>query len=249
MSGATVIASGVTGSDGCVILDIGSPGTYTATAAVDGVVVYSFTGSMGCTGGITLTSLDLVAGFGCCSGYPLPIPTTLYATVCGQIFTMNAFFIGGFIVSWDTGSPSINTSGVAVLTSCSPFCIWDGSTTTTGAAIIGLSLACTPGISPVFGATTYLIGNFALDTIALAPASCFADFSTCGTALNAVYQSNQAYVTGVGVGCSGVTTSTSGTWGPVVSLTSTVGPYVNDVFGFCHAGVGCFSGAGVTITS
>lgn len=144
LSGATVVASGTTIGSGCVTLIIPGPGTYTITASIGGAVFYTFTGSLACNGLKILSTTNLASGFGCCSGTNLPLPTTLYLSICSQMYTLTASVVSHIISGW-SGGGSIITAGVAVMTTHGGCCIWDGTTLQTDTTNIGFALQCPTG--------------------------------------------------------------------------------------------------------
>lgn len=238
LSGMTVVATGITGPTGCVILSIPSAGTYTVTTSGGGIAGTSGSHALTCGGDLTVTSNTLASGFGCCSGYGVPLPLTLFASVCGAMATLTATVSGGSITFWG-GFAVVTSAGVGVLSACTPsVCGWDGVTTTTGTINLGINLYCN-GASPpqvVFSIDYVYTGSGAW---AFMPASCTFTGSCIGSGRSNMYYNS---------GCSTFITSTSGTWGPTVSLTSVVGTYVSGPVSCSLTSGGC-AGAPVVITS
>ncbi len=130
-SGATVITSGVTGSNGCVTLTIPAAGVYTiVTSGQPRYGVFSGARTLSCNGNVSL-SLSPASGYVCSPCFNEPIPTTLNYTADG--------ISGSFAYSSTVGlCLTKNISGVMT-----PFGGGDCSgTTTTNPCTIGTSDVC-----------------------------------------------------------------------------------------------------------
>lgn len=203
-----------------------------------GTLVCSASGC-GCGGSPPATCAT--AGYGCCSGSTLAVPTTLYASICGSMGTLTAYYIGSDILGW-TGVVVVPSSNVAALTACDPGnCPWDGVTTVTGTVALQITLFCNGSSPPLLGCVVSVYDyNVPPDNNwALVPSSCPGDCTGVGPE-NIYY----------GSGCPIDYTATSGTWGSTVSITGANGTYISDsLFGCVSlAGAAC-AGDTITITS
>lgn len=217
LSGAMVVATGTTGSGGCVTLSIPSAGSYTVQAAIGGAVFYSTSASLACGGTVTLTQSNIAAGFGCCSGFSLPLPLTLMVSLCGQMWALTATVTGWYIALWGFTNGTINTPGVAVLTECDIFaCLWNGVTLTTADTLFSMSLLCPSAGTCSFLA--YAINAQPLEIAnALCPSSCPQSIGCPGVGTATIYNNNN---------CTGAATPVTGTWGPSPSLSFTMPSYL-----------------------
>ena len=142
LSGSTVVASGTTGSGGCVTLTIPAAGSYTVQVTVSGSVVYSATKSLACNGTTTigLTTAPVV----CCGGYAIPDSLTL-TDAAGSL---------GFVYLSGSSPPSWYGGHAVTQTSCPV-------TTPGGICVVGApssgpvrccyQMTCHAGSNPTFG--------------------------------------------------------------------------------------------------
>jgi hypothetical protein len=138
--------------------------------------------------GVLLWPVNIVSGYGCCSGTTFPLPTTLFLTVCGQTFTLVAVGPGPTtITGWepDGAIAPITTPNVAGgnVGACNT---WDGVTTVTETVPWAVRLSCPEGTTTMNGACGVCgIGHYnprigSFDTYAICPPSCEGvGFGTC----------------------------------------------------------------------
>ncbi len=107
LAGMVQVATGTTNSGGNVILDAGSPGTYTVTAHDPSGRFDDFSQSMPLACGVAATSISLVVA----SGYHCSCLNTPYPMKDALTFSSSA---GGATLTWSATNPT--TCGSAVLT-------------------------------------------------------------------------------------------------------------------------------------
>ncbi len=173
-SGGTPFFAGVTDASGQVSFTLSASGVYyiTTSASVWPLTAYALgtASKYLAIGGNTLL-LSAASGYVCCSGVSFPLPTTLYLSICSQLFTLT--FSGS---SWSNVPSAITTAGVA---DDGGACTWSGyPATTTGTTLVGFSLSCPTSATAMSGfVTTSALGHYnsvtgGYDAFALCPSSC-----------------------------------------------------------------------------
>lgn len=156
-SGATVVASGTTTSPlGCVILTIPAAGSYTVVVSATGYPSPNMsTHTLSCGGTTTITFGINDPNFICCQNL-VPIPLTIFWTVCGHTITLtydvaSTFWIGSACVFPATttistgGAPctgtaqAVGTTSIAILFQCSAFNPGANTMTVLGSSCAGIS--------------------------------------------------------------------------------------------------------------
>lgn len=139
-TGSTLVASCVTGSNGCCTID--ATGTYTLTVTVSGTVVYSASRTLNGT----QINISLPAGSTtvCCGGYAIPTSLTLTDAIGSLSFVYDS-----------SSSPPTWYGGHAVTETSCTITQGGGGTCVTNVATSGpvrvcYIMTCNAGSSPVF---------------------------------------------------------------------------------------------------
>jgi hypothetical protein len=231
LAGATVNVAGVgsttTDANGNAIITISVTGTYSVTASFPGLISVTVSHEFTCPGigGLTIALVNTGPGFGCCAGgFPLPLPLTLFATVCGTMITLNATTTGmpGNITinNWTGGATLVIPQAVAKFSTVP--CVvgsWDGVSFTTGFVFLNITIVCSGSAAPpVLFAVA--VSSTANETTNFNPGLCdpLANPDCCGGELLALNN-----IDGTCTGLSGVVT---GTWGPTVAVSGSIGTFV-----------------------
>lgn len=173
-TGATVIASGTTTSPlGCVVLTIPAAGSYTVVVAASGYPTNTSTKTLSC-GGTTTISFGLTDINSVCCKSLVPIPLTVFFTVCGT--TISLVWNSGSSL-WN-GAACISTTGVSKATVAGG-CI--GPAPGTGNAELSIQFTCA-NVNPAANTITFLGGAAGTATVtvpgpAVALADCASDIS------------------------------------------------------------------------
>lgn len=254
LAGATVSINGIgtttTDALGNAILTLPSPGTYSGTVSFTGFSTVPFSHNFTCpSSGLTVSMTGrLLPGFGCCSGgYPQPLPLTLFASVCGIMITLTATATGmpgDIIISNWSGSGTIPGQTVAKFPTvpCAAG-TWDGITTTSGSVDINVVIECSGSAAPPVLADVGISSTSNETTnFITGPCDPLANPGCCGGSILAYSDSI--------FGCGGATPPLTGTWGPVVSASGTIGSFIpseGSPNGCGPSGLSC--GGSIEITS
>jgi hypothetical protein len=87
-SGSTTVASGTTSSGGCVTLTIPSAGTYTVDVTATEWTNFSGSRALTCGGTANVSFTSVATGYFCCNAWPVPLPDTIFFTMCGVTWTL-----------------------------------------------------------------------------------------------------------------------------------------------------------------
>jgi carboxypeptidase family protein len=151
-SGSTVVASGTTGSDGCVTLTIGSAGTYTVVVSAAGYVTSTTSHYLACGGTTNIALTKDTIHVTCCATCPNPLPMTIHISDAAGTWT--AAWTGG-------GWQASNSYGTSPHKSISPVCAPDGNCMTSGGTAdypytYNVSCTGTPGVFHVIRSWAYV---------------------------------------------------------------------------------------------
>jgi hypothetical protein len=224
LPGATVSITGVgsttTNGSGVATIAIPSAGTYSGSVSYPGMTTVSFSHTFACPGTALNITMAVADGFGCCDGFPLPLPLTLFSSVCGAMITMPATMSGGFIGGW-VGSGTVTTGNVAVFpTDPCEVNSWDGLTTTTGSVNITLTITCGGGGGAPPFLSEVVLGGAVNESPNFNVAFCSDSDEGLGCCGGVTLQYDDL--------CSVTSSALAGTWGPVVSASGALGTFFNE---------------------